>query len=442
MSIIYNLVYILSFLFAIPWLGIQAIRTGKYRQGWWQKLLGCVQQRYSQQPCVWFHAVSVGEVNLLTQIVHQWQQRHPDWDVAITSTTRTGFALAKQRFPGLLVDYYPLDFSWAVRRAMRRIRPHLLVMAELELWPNFIGEAKRRGIPVAVINGRLSESSFRGYRRVGRLVQTWLRSIGWIGAQSETYRDRFVKLGARPQKVSCTGSLKFDRAEFDRENLQTIRLKQLVGLKGNDPVWVVGSTQDPEEAMAIRVYERLVRKYPNLKLIIVPRHAERFHEVMGMLRRTPIKSLQRSQLKTPINEDWQVLLVDTIGELGAWWGAADIAFVGGSMGSRGGQNMIEPAAYGAAVCFGPNTRNFRDVVQRLLERGAAQVVESENDLFQFVSQSIQSPEGAAEMGQRAQELVRMQQGATDRTLRGMEQLLGENALEMSASDQQDTVRAA
>ena len=150
----------------------------------------------------------------------------------------------------------------------------------------------------------------------------------------------------------------------------------------------------------------------------------------------------RSQLKTPINEDWQVLLVDTIGELGAWWGAADIAFVGGSMGSRGGQNMIEPAAYGAAVCFGPNTRNFRDVVQRLLEREAAQVVESENDLFQFVSQSIQSPEGAAEMGQRAQELVRMQQGATDRTLRGMEQLLGENAIEMSASDQQDTVRAA
>ena len=186
MSIIYNIAYILLFLFAIPWLGIQAIRTGKYRQGWWQKLLGCVQQRHSEQPCVWFHAVSVGEVNLLTQIVHQWQQRHPDWDVAITSTTRTGFALAKQRFPGLLVDYYPLDFSWAVRRAMRRIRPHLLVMAELELWPNFIGEAKRRGIPVAVINGRLSESSFRGYQRVGRLVQTWLRNIGWIGAQSET----------------------------------------------------------------------------------------------------------------------------------------------------------------------------------------------------------------------------------------------------------------
>ena len=436
------MVYILLFLFAVPWLGIQAIRTGKYRQGWWQKLLGCVQQRNSEQPCIWFHAVSVGEVNLLTQIVHQWQQRHPGWDVAITSTTKTGFALAKQRFPELLVDYYPLDFSWAVRRAMRRIRPDLLVMAELELWPNFIGEAKRQGVPVAVINGRLSESSFRGYRRVGRLVQTWLRSIGWIGAQSETYRDRFVKLGAWPQKVFCTGSLKFDRAEFDRENSQTTRLKQLVGLKGNDPVWVVGSTQDPEEAMALRVHQRLIQKYPNLKLIIVPRHAERFHEVMGMLRRTRIKCLQRSQLKTPINEDWQVLLVDTIGELGAWWGAADIAFVGGSMGSRGGQNMIEPAAYGAAVCFGPNTRNFRDVVQRLLEREAAQVVESEHDLFQFVSQSIESPGGAAEMGQRAQDLVRMQQGATDRTLRGMEQLLGENAIEMSASDQQDTSRAA
>ncbi len=423
MSIVYDIAYLLLLILAAPWLGLQSLRTGKYRQGWRQKLLGSVARRSSYQKCIWFHAVSVGEVNLLVQMVERWKLLHPDWEVVVTSTTRTGYALAEQRFSDSIVDYCPLDFSWATRRAFQRFRPDLLVMAELELWPNMIGAAQRSGVPVAVINGRLSESSFRGYQKIRRLVSHWLRQVAWIGTQSDTYSDRFRQLGAEAQRVSCTGSLKFDRAEFDRENSRTTTLKNLVGLTGDQPVWVVGSTQAPEEAIALRVYQKLIQEWPDLKLVIVPRHEERFKEVIDSVQHTPLRSICRSQLESQVEEDWQVLVVDTIGELGAWWGTADVAFVGGSMGSRGGQNMIEPSAYGAAVCFGPNTRNFRDVVQLLLSQNAAQVVETEQALLEFVEQCLRDPERAKVMGGRAQDLVRRQQGATDRTLQGLELLV-------------------
>ena len=423
MSMVYDIAYLLLLGLAAPWLVFQSLRTGKYRQGWRQKFLGSVVERSSDRPCIWFHAVSVGEVNLLVQMVEQWKVRHPDWDVVVTSTTKTGYELARQRFPDSIVDYCPLDFSWATGRAFRRLRPNLLVLAELELWPNMIGTAQRLGVPVSVINGRLSESSFRGYQKIRRLVSHWLGQVAWIGTQSETYSDRFRKLGAAADGVSCTGSLKFDRAEFDRSNSRTSQLKSLVGLTEESQVWVVGSTQDPEEAMAIRVYQDLIQGWPNLKLVIVPRHAERFQEVIDKVQREPLSSIQRSHLEFPIEGNWQVLVVDTIGELGAWWGTADVAYVGGSMGSRGGQNMIEPSAYGAAVCFGPNTRNFRDVVQLLLSHDAAKVVETERAMYEFLTQCLRNPEQATAMGVRAQDLVRHQQGATERTLQGLESLM-------------------
>lgn len=432
MSIVYDIAYLLLLGLAAPWLAFQSLRTGKYRQGWRQKFLGSVAERSSDRKCIWFHAVSVGEVNLLVQMVEQWRVRHPNWDIIVTSTTQTGYDLAQQRFPDSTVDYCPLDFSWATGRAFRRFRPDLLVLAELELWPNLIGAARSLGVPVAVINGRLSESSFRGYQKIRRLVAHWLGQVDWIGTQSETYSDRFRKLGAAADGLSCTGSLKFDRAEFDRDNARTANLKSLVGLTETSQVWVVGSTQDPEEALALRVYQDLIREWPNLKLVIVPRHAERFKEVIEKVQREPLKSIQRSHLESQVRENWQVLVVDTIGELGAWWGTADVAYVGGSMGSRGGQNMIEPSAYGAAVCFGPNTRNFRDVVHLLLSHDAANVVETEQAMFEFVAQCLRNPEQAKAMGARAQELVRRQQGATERTLQGLELLISSQVSESAA----------
>ncbi len=415
-----NIVYVLLLVAISPWLAFQAATKGKYRQGWSQKLWGLVPRRTGDAPCVWLHAVSVGEVNLLAPLIAEMAKRRPDWQFVISTTTQTGFDLARRKHSDRTVFFCPLDFSWAVSAAMRRVRPQLLLLAELELWPNLIGAARRHGAAVAVVNGRLSENSFRGYRRLAPFVRGVMRQLDLVLAQNETYAQRFLALGARKESVAVTGSIKFDGATPDRNNPATLRLKAAAGIAGDDIVWLAGSTQEPEEEIAVAVFRRLAERHPRLRLVLVPRHPERFAGVAKMLdqsglpwqRRTSLAEDSPAPPRDPGKTKPRILLVDTVGELGAWWGAAQLAFVGGSLGNRGGQNMIEPAAYGAAVCFGPNTRNFRDVVSALLEREAAVVVADESELQAFLERCLSEPEFARGLGERARRFVAEQQGAT------------------------------
>ena len=409
-----DVVYLVLMVAISPWLLWQSLRTGKYRQGLAAKFLGLVPHRPSDKPCVWLHAVSVGEVNLLVGLVAEIGRLWPDWECVVSTTTRSGFGLAQAQFPQLSVFYCPLDFSWAVRRALARIRPQMLVLAELELWPNLIRAARASGARVAVVNGRLSERSFRGYRRIRPLVAPTLRRLDLVAAQTSEYAERFLALGASHQAVRITGSIKFDGAESDRGNAQTVRLAELAGIGPDDVVFLAGSTQEPEEEFALETYRQCVARFPRLKLILVPRHPERFNRVAQMLTESGIAWCRRSQLdgqpqRGPAGGAG-VLLVDRIGELRAWWGTAKIAFVGGSLTPRGGQNMIEPAAYGAAVSFGPATHNFRDVVALLLAAGAATVVRDGNDLTVFVTRCLERPEFAAQFGARARQIVAAQRG--------------------------------
>ena len=434
MPYLLNIFYLLLLLAASPWLLWSAIRKGKYREGYAEKLLGLAPRRKWNKKCIWLHAVSVGEVNLLAPLLRVLENGRPDWECVISTTTKSGMALAKKKYAGRTIFYCPLDFTWAVNAAMRRIRPDVLVLAELELWPNLVWAARRHGARLAVINGRLSQRSFEGYRRIRPLVARLLQSIDRIAVQDETYSERFLALGARPESVQVTGSMKYDGALTDRDNPATRRLAALAGLDANDVVFLAGSTQEPEESVVLQVFQQLSRDWPQLRLIIVPRHPERFDCVARMLdtsgvawqRRTLLGAGSREQitesksrgpllpapssLPTP-----RVLLVDVVGELGAWWGTAHAAFVGGSFGSRGGQNMIEPAAYSAAVSFGPNTGNFRDIVAALLDRDAAVVVADGEQLLAFVRNCLANPAEAAARGQRAASLVRQQIGATERT---------------------------
>jgi 3-deoxy-D-manno-octulosonic-acid transferase len=415
-SYLLNLVYLLLILVASPWLVYAAVRKGKYREGFAAKLLGRVPRRTSQKTCIWLHAVSVGEVNLLAPLMREIQQHRPDWECVVSTTTATGMALASKKYAGLTVFYCPLDFSWAVTAAMRRMRPDLLVLAELELWPNLIRAARRSGARVAVINGRLSERSFRGYRRIRPLVARLLRQIDLVAVQDETYAGRFRDLGALPSTVHVTGSLKYDGAQTDRGNPATTRLRRLAGFADHDLVLLAGSTQEPEEAVVLEVYRQLSSSWPQLRLMLVPRHPDRFRAVGRLLDSSGISWQRRTELEDGgPNPAARVLLVDVVGELGAWWGTAQIAFVGGSLGNRGGQNMIEPAAYGAAVCFGPNTRNFRDVVSTMLAHDAAVVVADGEQLARFVRRCLEEPDYAAALGQRARSLVLAQLGASQRT---------------------------
>ncbi len=417
-----NAVYLTVILITSPVIVWQSLRTGKYRDGFREKLLGLVPRREGNATCVWVHAVSVGEINLIAILLRELRATHPEWQFVVSTTSRTGYELAKKKYAYLCVFYCPLDFSWAVRNAMRRIRPSMLVLAELELWPNLVKAAKDFGARVVIVNGRMSDHSFPGYRRIRPFVASVLRRVDLIAAQNDESGDRFCSLGAPADRVVVTGSLKYDGAQTDRDNPRTQSLRQLAGISSDDIVFLVGSTQEPEEQYAIDIYRRLAPQHPRLRLIIVPRHPERFDAVAKLLDASGLNWTRRSELKEspscsllPVPRS-PLLLVDTIGELGAWWGAAHIAFVGGSFGDRGGQNMIEPAAYGAAVSFGPNTRNFRDIVASLLAADAAVVVNSADELEAFVRRCLAEPNYAAALGNRAQQLVQRQLGATARTV--------------------------
>lgn len=419
-----NAVYLVLVVAVSPWLLWNGYRKGKYRQGYGAKFWGTVPVRCGDRPCVWLHAVSVGEVNLLAIVLKEIAARHPDWECVISTTTRTGYELAQKKYGDRTVFYCPLDFSWAVRRAMRRVRPDLLVLAELELWPNLIRAARENGAQVAVINGRLSANSHRGYRRVRPFVSAVLRQVDLIAVQNQEYAERFLDLGAPPERVRVTGSVKYDGAQTDRTNVATQRLARLAGIQSEHIVWLAGSTQEPEEAIVLDVFRQIAAEFPALRLILVPRHPERFDEVATLLSRSGLPWERRSTLeKTAHDAAAGVLLVDAVGELGAWWGTAQVAFVGGSLGNRGGQNMIEPAAYGAAVSFGPNTRNFRDVVDHLLAAQGAIVVEDGADLQAFVRRALEDREFAQTLGGCAQRFVASQLGATARTVTLLESLM-------------------
>ena len=412
-----NLVYLLLIVVVLPKLIYSAMRYGKYRQGFAEKFLGFVPRIKidSNQRCIWFHAVSVGEVNLLQTLIKEIEQRDPQCHCVISTTTRTGYELARKKYAPRTVFYCPLDFSWAIKGALKRIQPNLLVLAELELWPNLIHFAAKQA-KVMVVNGRLSATSTRGYRRLGFMIKPTVKQLDHIAVQNDEYYQRFLSIGATTAQLTLTGSIKFDGAPSDRQNKQTVELKRLAGISASDFVIIAGSTQVEEEQISLHVFQQLLPQIPQLKLVIVPRHPERFDDVARAIETTGLLSCRRSMITKPLDTNTKIILVDAIGELGAWWGLADIGFVGGSMGKRGGQNMIEPAAYGVAVCFGPNTTNFRDVVEMLLANNAAQVVHNQTEFEQFVLDGINDPMKANKMGQRAKQFVHEQQGATTRSV--------------------------
>lgn len=432
-----NAIYAAMLAIAAPWLIFRAVRTGRYRHGWQDKFFGLAQKpeqtigSSATAPLIWLHGVSVGEIQLLRPLVEQLRSDAPHLRFAVSATTETGMELARKLFvDSEQLFYFPLDFSWSVRRTLHTLQPDLIVLGELELWPNLLDLAQRRGIPVAIVNGRLSERSFRGYQRFAPLTRGMFSKLTHVEAQSPTYAQRFVECGTPANRVEISGSLKFDNVSFDRTAPQIEVLRQLIGLASDDHalhrVWVVGSTQTDEERGAAECFIQARGEFPNLKLVVIPRHRERFDLVADELQQVAsscaeaLRVVRRSTLTEPLAaEAWDVLLVDTIGELRWWWGLAEVAVVGGSFGKRGGQNMLEPAAYGINVGFGPNTRNFRDVVELLLAAGGAQRIESMQALLPWLLEQLRNPEPGRERGRAAQRLVEEQQGALARTTQSL-----------------------
>lgn len=447
MSWLLNAIYVAFLILASPWLLWRRLWQGKSRRGWSQKLFGWVPRRKKSGQAVWLHAVSVGEIILLQTVVKELLDQQPELEICISTSTETGFDLASKRFDGHTVFFCPFDFTWAVQAVINRIQPSVVMLAELEIWPNLISTVRKNDIPIGIVNGRLSSRSFHGYRRFQFALQSVFGKLSFVCVQNASYAERFIELGCQPESVHVTGSVKFDGLETNRQNTSTMALKSAARIRPQQHVFVAGSTQPDENEMVAEIYHELSNKYPNLRLVVVPRHPKTCDELQRRLEKLKMPVVRRSEFTVPdpgrsrgneesavdvdssgpgegaVSEN-AVIIVDVIGELAAWWGVADVAYVGGSMGSRGGQNMLEPAAFGVPVSFGPNTENFAEIVETLLQSQAAEVVRNGAELRRFVETSIPEYNSLMEMGKRARALVLTQAGAGQRTVEIIRGTLG------------------
>jgi 3-deoxy-D-manno-octulosonic-acid transferase len=425
-----NLLYLVALGLLSPWLVWRCVRTGRYRKDLWPKLTGRVTPS-ARSPVVWFHAVSVGEVHLLVPLVAGFRRRHPRWQVVVSSTTDTGLAEARAKFTDFAVVPFPFDVSWAVGNALGRIRPSLLVLAEGELWPNLLRAARARGVPVAVVNARLSLRSFRRYARVAGLARRLVfRFVDRIAVQSGEYADRFRALGVDPANLFVTGSVKYDGAVGNRDAPKARQLRDLLfsheARTSAGPVWVAGSTHAPEEGIVLHSFASLRTRFPTLRLVLVPRHPDRFEEVARLVEVSSLPFVRRSRIAEPLTTCPPVVLLDTVGDLAAAWALADVGYVGGTLdGKRGGQSMIEPAGFGVPTVFGPHVWNFQDAAARLVDAGGAVTVKTGAELEPALARLLTDAAERRRTGEAARDLVRRQQGATDRTLDVLDGLIGE-----------------
>lgn len=429
--IFYNIALLMGLIASAPWWLWRMATTQKYREGL-RARLGWVPEKLKTagrgHPIVWLHAVSVGEVLAVSRLVGELDRTIPGFQILISTTTRTGQALARERFGVDRVFYCPLDLPWTVSVYLHTLRPQLLVLAETEFWPNLLGTCFRRGIPVAVVNARISDRSWPRYRMLCRLWKPILGQINCVLAQSKIDADRLMAIGCRPERVTVAGNLKFDvRAAQEVEATRLLRFLAH-GLR----LVVAGSTLEGEESDLLSAWPTLLSSDPQLAMVLAPRHPERFAAVAELLSRSGVAWVRRSDWKgkradevSPIQAG-QIILLDTIGELASVYSIASVAFVGGSIAPMGGHNPLEPAQFGVPIVVGPHFANFRAITEDLLAHRAIRIAQRA-DLAQALVDLLRDLTEAAAMGERAKQVFDQQAGATARTLQALEHLLAREA---------------
>jgi 3-deoxy-D-manno-octulosonic-acid transferase len=407
------------FLAALPAFLFQAILRGKYRRSLRERL-GAVPVWTGPTPPLWVHAVSVGEVLAAVPLVRQIEARWPELPILMSTVTDTGRGVGLQRLPGKPFVFFPLDFGWVVNRALDRIRPRAVLLTETELWPAFIRACTRRGIPVVAVNGRISPRSYPRYRRVRFWFGRVLREVRLFCMQSPEDAARIRDLGAPADRVHVVGNLKFDLAG-DEDPGEGARVRGMLGLAPDRPVLVAGSTHKGEEPVVLEAFARARDAVPDLALVLAPRHPERLDEVAGLLREARLRWARRSQ--APVPGETAAILVDTMGELARLYAAGTVVYIGGSLVPVGGHNVLEPAAHGRPVLFGPHMGNFAEMARLFLEQGAGLQVQDAAGLAAGAVRLLADPAEAARMGSAGRRIVATHRGAAQRTLALLEQVL-------------------
>lgn len=419
---IYNVLFPIGFLLLLPRFLIRMARRGGYMRRFGERFAlyrDDVKERLRgiQRP-IWIHGVSVGEMFVALQFADEYRRFHPEARIVISTTTSTGRQIAQKYMPpDCVLVYFPLDFPWVVRRALQIIRPCLMVLVECELWPNLIRRAKQCGIPVVLINGRLSEHSYRGYRRLRLFTRRVLREADLLCVQSEKEKQMFEDLGADPAKLHILDSAKYDVAPPDVDDLMPIReVLAQASINEQDLILVGGSTWPGEETILLDIYTELKARFPRLRLILVPRHAERSDEVERVITAKGLPILRRSKVGAGTVPENAVLLVDTTGELRKIYAVATLIFVGKSLTQHGGQNIIEPAWYGKPILVGPHMENFPVIIEDFLEAGAIIQARNAEELKTEIARLLSDSSAREDLGQKARELVRKKAGAIRRTV--------------------------
>jgi 3-deoxy-D-manno-octulosonic-acid transferase len=362
---------------------------------------------------IWIHAVSVGEVKAVERLIEKLRVQYPSHPIVVSTTTTTGQQVARERVD--IIDhtfYFPLDLPMCVRRVLDRLQPEMVIIAETEIWPNFLRACRQRSVPVMMVNGRISDKSFARYR----LIRGWLRRVladyTMIGMQSEMDRRRIEEMGGDPNKVAVTGNLKYDVVGNERQ-LDPLLAKVLTLWR---PVWIAASTMAGEDESILAAFTELRARHPDLKLIIAPRHPDRFSTVETLAKNLALRCTRRTALNgNPIAAD--VLVLDTIGELSAVFQFANVVFMGGTLAPTGGHNVLEPARHRKPIVFGPHMENFRDIARVFIEGRAAIQIAHSNELAGAIGRILSNPELAAELGSNAGNVIAQNTGATERVLR-------------------------
>ncbi|MEO7970097.1 MAG: 3-deoxy-D-manno-octulosonic acid transferase [bacterium] len=429
MYFIYSLLLALGFLILLPRFLYDAFRHGKYVAGFRERL-GTISPA-NGHPLIWIHCVSVGETQAARPLVLELKKQLPDRRIAISTTTLTGQNLAREIFKhdAEKVFYFPFDWRWSVRRTLKALRPEAVLIMETELWPGFLRECERQHIPVAILNGRLSERSFRRYRLFRGFMSQVLRGVSLAIMQTEADAARLRLLGIAPEKVQVAGSLKFDAGALPLNDVLTTELRERFNFTDDSPLILAASTHAPEERIVLEAFKRLIRKTPNVRLLIAPRHPERFGEVAALLEASGLSSARRNAPPKESDNTAKVILLDTIGELQSVYSLATIVFVGGSIAKTGGHNILEPAAVGACIMSGAHTYNFREIVEEfvraeaIIQLPAMPDSEATLELEKLFTALVTDGAKRRLLGERARQLVNQNRGATERTMESLKILL-------------------
>lgn len=445
---LYSFALTIGLLLLLPRFLFQALRYGKYIPGVRERL-GNVPSQLQHRSLIWLHSVSVGETQAARPLVKALREKFPHYKLVVSTTTLTGQKVAQDIYKedAAAIIYFPFDWGWTIRRALQRVNPRAVLIMETEVWPNFLKECHTMAIPVAIVNGRLSERSFRRYRVIKRFIRRVLSNLELALMQTEADAQRILELGLAPEKVIVSGNLKFDAGTMLVSSKLTNELAARFSLDQKGPNVLAASTHAPEEQIILEAFKQIRAQVSEARLILAPRHPERFELVAALLKTTGLSWVRRSAAPSESDKTATIILLDSIGELSAMYPLTGLVFVGGSISTTGGHNVLEPAAFGCCIITGHHTYNFAEIVRTFVREGALFQLSDQsysqvtNELERSLLRFLTNPDERDAKGKLAKAMLAKNTGATERTVRLLSAML-ERQLPSNPSVRQVPIESA